>query len=152
MGQGLGLSGSGEGAGDGSGDGSSGEEVGSGGGTEQGWPASSASTVKQFVDLAKTVKDLDQRVVDDRSAALRVFGVDSQFVITDRFGATQRELRELAGAMRKNEAELKKHSDALKSVKQKDGPRAEGLQKLISGIKSRMTELQKKMAALRIEP
>jgi len=153
MGQGLGLSGADDGAGSGSnGDWSDGEEASSGDGKKLRWPAPSDSTWKLFVELTKSIKELDQKAVEDRLAALRAFEVDSKFVISDRFCATQRELRDLAGAMRKNEAELKKQSDTLKSVKQKDGPRAEGLQKLVSGIKSRMIELQLKMAALRNQP
>ena len=148
MGQGLGLSGGGEGAGDGP---ASGADW-SSGATKQGWPGPSPETLEKLRELAKTDTFGDREAVVDRTQALKVLGTDAQVVPVGRFCATQRELRDLAGAMRKNEAELKKQTDALKSVKQKDGARAEGLQKIISGIKSRMTELQLKMAALRVQP
>jgi len=135
MGQGLGLSGGGQ------------KWV-----PKEGWPAPSDTTLERLVELMKSNQVADREPIKDRTTALAVFSVKPELELGDRSCATQRELSELSGALRKSGSDLEKQEKALKSVKQKDGPRAESLQKLISSIKSRMTDLRLKMAALRSQP
>lgn len=148
MGQGLGLSGGG-GSGDWSTSGRSPKET-----PEAKWPAPSEATLTRLADLMKQVGAAEREPATDRVAALTAFGLESkpELELGDRFCATQRQLSELSGAVGRSEAELEKQETALKAVKQKDGPRAEGIQKLISRIKSRLQELRVKMAVLRSQP
>ena len=147
MGQGLGLSGGGQDSAGGSHWSRDAKWV-----PKAGWPAPSDTTLERLVELMNSNQVVDREPTKDRTTALAVFSVKPDLELGDRLCATQRELSELSGALRKSGSDLEKQETALKSVKQKDGPRAESLQKMISSIKSRMTDLRLKMAALRSQP
>lgn len=147
MGQGLGLSGGGQDSAGGSDRSRDAKWV-----PKAEWPAPSDTTLERLVEMMKSNHVLDREPTKDRTTALAVFSVKPELELGDRLCATQRELSELSVALQKSGSDLEKQETALKSVKQKDGPRAESLQKLISSIKSRMTDLRLKMAALRSQP